>query len=98
MGEAKRIAAAMEREMSLLIGGDSCRSCHWRLKMHGALLCRRFPPTAVAIGVNNGKGVEFAWQASYPVVAPDYPCGEYKRDDAHAAEELRDAAKGATQQ
>lgn len=75
--------------MSRLIGGRSCRSCeHSRLE-GSVTFCLRFPPqvTSVALPMPNGQpGVRT--DSTYPFVNPDWPCGEYRRSEARAMDEV----------
>ena len=99
MGESRRKAEIIGVEMTGLIGAKSCRSCEYRLKLQGKLFCRRYPPQNIGGLVPGPEGRPMTmFMSSYPEANPDLPCGEYVRNSAHAAEELQDAAKVATQQ
>ncbi len=89
MGEARRKAQIEGAEMSQLIGSKSCRSCEWRAKLHSKLFCRRFPPQNIGglMPGPNGQPIT-VFTSSYPEVNADLPCGEYKRNELHASEEL----------
>ncbi len=96
MGEAARKRAITESEMTLLIGSKSCRSCEWRLKMHGKLFCRLNPPQNIGGVVPGPRGEPVTvFVSSYPEVNADVPCGQYQRNHEYANEEMRDAAKEA---
>jgi hypothetical protein len=85
--------------MSQLIGAKSCRSCEHRVKLKeipGKMFCRRFPPQVYGGVVPDATGrPALLWGATYPEINPDLPCGEYHRNDAHAGEEMAEAAKAA---
>ena len=75
--------------MSGLIGAKSCRSCEWRWKQGQMIFCRRYPPQAHAFIQGDAAGRQnVVWQASYPIVTPEIPCGEYARSELAGAEEL----------
>lgn len=87
--------------MTGLIGAKSCRSCEYRLKAQGepdVLMCRRYPPQVIGVVIPTSSGVQTAVNAFYPQVNPEWPCGEYVRSPANAAEELADSVKGVTAQ
>ena len=90
--------------MMSLIGAKSCRSCEhrWIAKQPGGpevMMCRRYPPTVVVMPIPDPRA-NGAWGVNgfYPQINPDWPCGEYKRHEGHALEEIAAAAKEATQQ
>ena len=94
MGEAK-IKTRENMAMQNLIGGKSCRSCEFRLKLHTKLHCRRYPPQNIGGLAPGERGQPVTlFVSSYPETNPDLPCGEYRRSELHAAEELRDAGQG----
>ena len=86
--------------MVSLIGAKSCRSCEFRWVANPQVtMCRRYPPTVVVMPIPDpaARG-QWGVNGFYPQVNPDWPCGEYKRSEAHALEEVTAAAKEATQQ
>lgn len=76
--------------MSRIIGGRSCRSCeHSRmLDATGAPHCLRFPPQVFALLVPTPQGPSMQINSVYPTVNPDLPCGEYRRSEAKAMDEV----------
>jgi hypothetical protein len=101
MGEAGRRKQVVVAEMTTLIGAKSCRSCEHRLKapgqQNGLIMCRRYPPTPLAVQVVTEHGPQWAVNAFYPQVNPDWPCGEYSRSALNAAEELAEHTGMTTQ-
>ena len=100
MGEAARRREHGETEMVGLIGAKSCRSCEWRLKTPQApqvLMCRRNPPQVVVMPIPDPRANgQWGVNGFYPQVNPDWPCGEYRRNEANAAEEVAEAGRGMT--
>ena len=95
MGEAGRRMAIIKGEMSMLIGAKSCHSCEFNLKTPDApkvVMCRRYPPQVVTMPMPGPRG-EASWGVNgfYPQVRPEWPCGEYKRNELNALEEIREA-------
>lgn len=88
--------------MVSLIGVKSCHSCEFKLHMPNtpreALFCRRYPPTLMTSVIQTPQGPQVATNGSYAPVNPEYPCGEYKRNEAYARDELTEASREATKQ
>ncbi len=102
MGESRRKVKLIGVDMSGLIGAKSCISCEFRLRTKEQptiLMCRRYPPQVVTMPIPDPRA-NGAWGVNgfYPQVNPAWPCGEYRRSEAFALEEIADAAKMATQQ
>jgi hypothetical protein len=79
-----------------LLGAKSCRSCEHHFKLPSSLIvCKRYPPQLVFVAVPGPMG-EPQWitNSFFPPVNPDIPCGEYKRNELFAAEELQVAQHG----
>lgn len=76
-----------------IIGGKTCRSCEFKLVVAQNIFCRRYPPTTLIVpqSMPDGKIVPSV-QSAFPPVNPDNPCGEYRRNDLYAADELKTAA------
>ena len=76
--------------MSRLIGGRSCRSCEHSRQVNskGPPHCLRFPPQVFALLVPTPTGSGVQVSAAYPTVNPDLPCGEYRRSEARAMDEV----------
>ena len=80
----------------MIIGGKSCHSCDFRYKQGNAIFCTRFPPQLFLATVQTPHGLQQVTQASYPIVNPTIPCGEYKRNEMHASEEITAKGNGIT--
>ena len=101
MGGEENQACRMRKGsgMTKIIGAKSCRSCEYMFRPEGApkemMMCRRYPPTVVAMPVPDPRA-NGAWGINgfYPQVNPDWPCGEYKRNDGKAIHELEAATAG----
>lgn len=65
----------------MLVQEESCGSCVFY--MASPKVCRRYPPTPIMIGVRQGiaqvMGNEPVIQATFPGMAPNGWCGEYKQ-------------------
>lgn len=73
----------------MLIGAKSCRTCEFRHKQGNMIFCTRNPPQIYAtVTVNTVHGPQPAPVASYAPVNPDIPCGEYRRSEAFATQEV----------
>lgn len=60
--------------------GQNCGACKFSMPMQGAMICRRFPPTAIVAQVRNTitKETEMQTQSVFPPVLPDDCwCGEF---------------------
>lgn len=73
-----------------IIGGRSCRTCEFSRQENSVVFCLRYPPqvTAVVLPAPNGQGVGVRVDSNYPPVNPDWPCGEYRRSEARAMDEI----------
>lgn len=92
MGEAK-VKALEIAAVKTIIGARSCRSCEFRVKMHEKLFCRRYPPQNVGGLAPGPEGRPITlFISSYPEANPEIPCGEYKRNEMNANDELMEAA------
>jgi hypothetical protein len=78
----------------MLIGAKSCRSCEHRLLKGSSVFCRRYPPQTFVTIQSSPNGPVTTPMSWYPPVNPDEPCGEYKRNDMNAREELGQAQAG----
>lgn len=93
MGEAARKRQHERKITAMIIGSKSCRSCEFLSRKDGQMYCCRYPPTPFCVMQPNGQGGMTAnIIAAYPPVNPDMPCGEYKRNEINAAEELLEAS------
>lgn len=85
--------------MTSLIGGRTCRSCEYSRRLDpspkGPLHCMRYPPQVFALAVPTPQGSSVQVNSTYPTVNPDLPCGEYRRSEVRAMDEL--AQVGGTQ-
>lgn len=81
-----------------LIKPNTCRTCAFRnVQPSGGAAqaqytCRRFPPVAALGPINTPQGPQMAWQASFPVVLPNWSCGEFRPGIMKQGDELRDTA------
>ena len=80
----------------MLIGAKSCRNCEFKIAKGTQLHCRRYPPQTFVLPSIGPQGPTWAPMTWYPPVNPDEPCGEHKRNEFAAMEELSQA--GATAQ
>lgn len=74
-----------------IIGGRSCRSCEHSRQIDVAPSpphCLRFPPQVFAVLVPTPKGPSLQISSTYPTVNPEMPCGEYRRSEAKAMDEV----------
>lgn len=77
----------------MLIGGKTCRSCEHRHTQGSTVFCRRYPPQVMIVPVKDERGIAtFGFQSAYPAVDPTMPCGEYRRSDLFAREEVEASA------
>ena len=83
--------------MTAIIGGRGCGSCEHRLRVGAMIVCRRYPPQMMVIPMQQPNGqVVPGLQSNFPVVSADMICGEYRRSELHAAEEVGAAASDVT--
>lgn len=75
----------------MLIGAKSCRSCEHRLLKGASVFCRRYPPQTFVVPQQGPNGPVMSPMSWYPPVNPEDPCGEYKRSEANAREEVMQA-------
>lgn len=98
MGEAKMNSLDLGATKTL-IGARSCRSCEYRLATQGKLFCRRYPPQNIGGLVPDSQGRPITmFMSSYPETNPVFPCGEYRRNEVFASEEIAAAGQGMTPQ
>ncbi len=77
----------------MIIGGKTCRSCEYRRVANGVVFCHRFPPQVMIVPMRDSAGaVSPGFQSVYPAVDPAMPCGEYRRSETFANEEVAGAA------
>src|SRR5579863_8173014 len=99
MGEAARRRERIGAEMVSLIGAKSCNSCEFKLRIPQQpkiLMCRRYPPQVVTMPLPPSG--QWGINGFYPQVNPEWPCGEYRRNEQYAHEELQESVQGVTQQ
>ena len=65
---------------SQLITAQGCKSCGHSTTQQGQLLCAFNPPTAAPVFQvgQDGAMKPIGWTASFPPVAPDLKCGQWK--------------------
>lgn len=76
-----------------IIGGKTCRSCEHRRLESQVVFCYRFPPHVVVVPMPGPNGqVVPGFQSAYPQVNPILTCGEYRRKEEFARDEIRAAS------
>lgn len=75
----------------MIIGGKSCHSCEFSLALQRLTFCTRFPPQVYVAPINTPTGPVPGLQASYPPVNPELPCGEYRRNELKAGQQISQA-------
>jgi hypothetical protein len=77
----------------MIIGGKTCRSCEHRYVLNGVVFCHRYPPVVLLVPMPGSNGqLQPGYQSAFPAVDPSMPCGEYKRSEAFARDEVSGAA------
>lgn len=77
----------------MIIGGKTCRSCEYRYILNGTVFCHRFPPQVLLVPMPGPNGqMQPGFQSAFPAVDPSMICGEYRRSEAMANEEVSTAA------
>jgi hypothetical protein len=73
----------------MIIGDKTCFSCAYRVIDGKNIYCRRYPPTVILVPSYTADGhPAMGLQSSYPIVNPNWPCGEYHRNPIFRREEL----------
>ena len=63
-------------------------TCLYRHKQGAHVFCTRNPPQVFMGVVDGPRGPQPAVQATYPLVNPSIPCGEYERSELFASEQV----------
>jgi hypothetical protein len=83
----------------LIIGGRTCRTCEHshEIRPPGGppqVFCTRFPPQVFALAIPGPRGgSQVNVNATYPLVNPEIPCGEYRRSEVKAMAEVGPAGR-----
>ena len=66
--------------MSAIIKPHGCKSCSHSTTSNGQLVCAINPPTAAPVFKIEENGVmrPVGWTSSFPPVAPDLKCGQWR--------------------